>query len=243
MKHVVQFSGGAASAWVAKWVVDKYGTENTILLFHDTKSEDVDSYRFRRQVSEYIGVSITDVSDGRDLWQVIDDNNALPSSFIPFCTRILKQEQAEKWYKVMEEQGIEMTHYNGLGIDEFRRVQKAAARAIVSGRALVMPIVIENISDAEIKRQIVEEWGICLPRAYQTLKHNNCVPCFKAGQGHFRAVWRNYPDEFAKAIAYEDKIGHTVFKDVSLKELQARWEIQTDFLDDVENNIPCMCAI
>ena len=243
MKHIVQFSGGAASAWVAKWVVDRFGKEDTILLFHDTKSEDTDTYRFRRQVSDLIGVPITDVSDGRDLWQVIDDNHALPSSFMPFCTRILKLEQAEKWYKKMEADGVDMIHYNGLGIEEYRRVQKAAARAVVSGRTLVMPIVNENVSDVEIKREIVEEWGICLPRAYQTLKHNNCIPCFKAGQGHFRAVLRNYPNEFAKAVEYEEKIGHTVFMDISLKDLAKRWEIQTDFLDDVGNNIPCMCAI
>jgi len=82
---------------VAKYVADKYGKENTILLFHDTKSEHPDSYRFREQVAKYVGVPITEVSDGRDLWELINDNKSLPSSFIPFCTRILKFEQGEKF--------------------------------------------------------------------------------------------------------------------------------------------------
>jgi 3'-phosphoadenosine 5'-phosphosulfate sulfotransferase (PAPS reductase)/FAD synthetase len=97
MKYIIQFSGGCASSFVAKWVVDTYGKENVILLFHDTKAEHPDAYRFRKQVSEFIGVPITEVSDGRSLWELIWYNHALPSHFIPFCTRMLKQEPAERF--------------------------------------------------------------------------------------------------------------------------------------------------
>lgn len=87
MKHIIQFSGGAASSYVAWLIAQKYDKKDIILLFHDTKTEHEDAYRFRKQVSEFIGIEITEVSDGRDLWQLIDYNHCLPSSFQPFCTR------------------------------------------------------------------------------------------------------------------------------------------------------------
>ena len=62
------------SAYVAWLVVQEFGTENTVLLFHDTKAEHPDADRFRKQVSEFVGVPITEVSDGGAYWEVIGEN-------------------------------------------------------------------------------------------------------------------------------------------------------------------------
>lgn len=239
MKHIVQFSGGAASAYVAWLVAHEHGSENTVLLFHDTKTEHEDNTRFRKQVSEYVGVPITEVSDGRDLWQLIDDEHCLPSSFIPFCTRILKAEQGEKYLKELDESFI---LYNGLGVDEWRRVQRATARAASLGRQLCCPLVDLRITDAEVKRIIREEWKICLPSAYKTIEHANCIPCFKAGKGHWFRVWKYHREAFDKAVGYEAKIGHTVFKGEPLKDLAAKWEAEPETGDLGLDTMPCMCA-
>lgn len=251
-KHIVQFSGGAASALVAKMVVDKFGKENVILLHSDTKAEDLDTYRFIEHVSNFLDVPITDASDGRSLWQVIEDEHCLPSSFIPFCTRILKQEPADRYLKSLD---CQYTLYNGLGMEEWKRVAKAQARAGIMDRKLVCPIFDAKISNQHVKNIIRNEWKICLPNAYKTLEHNNCIPCFKAGQGHFRKVWQYYPEEFAKAVAMEELIGHTVFKKIirlfptkvvekiSLTELEQKWRRGGE-MDNLFGNdgIPCMCS-
>lgn len=241
MKHIVQFSGGAASSYVGWLVVQKFGKENTILLHQDTKAECDDTKRFLKAVSEHIGVPITEKSDGRDLFQVIDDNNCIPSSFIPFCTTILKLKPAEKYLKSLTEPYI---LYNGLGMEEWGRVQKATARAEALGRTVRSLLWERQISNDEVKRIIRDEWKICLPEAYKYLSHNNCIPCFKAGQGHFKKVLKHYPEQFAKAVEIEKKLGHTVFKDVSLTELQYRWSAGTEdnLFDDEEAGIPCMCS-
>jgi 3'-phosphoadenosine 5'-phosphosulfate sulfotransferase (PAPS reductase)/FAD synthetase len=238
MKHIIQFSGGAASSFVAKYVADEYGRENCILLFNDTKAECKDSYRFRKQVSEYIGMEITEVSDGRDLWQVIEDNNCLPSDRFPFCTRILKQEPSEKFLKNFKEDYI---LYNGFGVEEWRRIQRSRARAESLNRVVKSPLYDLGISSDEIKRIIREDWKICLPEAYRYLSHNNCIPCFKAGKGHFKAVAKYYPEEYQKAIEAEEKIGYTVFEDITLKQLRKQAFSNLD-LFDVQESIPCMCA-
>lgn len=245
MLHVVQFSGGAASAYVAWLVAQKYGRDKTVLLFHDTKAEHPDAYRFRRQVSDYIGIPITEVSDGRSLWELIEDEKCLPSYFMPFCTRILKQEQGERYLRGLETKGIPYTIYNGLGFEEWKRVQRATARAEALGRKLVCPLFELKIPGAEVKRIIRDEWGICLPEPYKYLDHNNCIPCYKAGKKHWYQVWRHYREEFNKAKLLEEKLGHTVFKGTSLTELEKQWETAGQQLQlfDEEDNIPCMCAL
>lgn len=243
VKHIVQFSGGAASTYVGWLVAQEFGEQNTILLNHDpgAGAEHPDTKRFLRQASEYIGVPITQADDGRGLWEVIEDEQCLPIHFIPFCTRILKIDPGEKYLKQLNEPFI---LYNGLGPEEINRVQRSVLRGEVLGRAVRCLLAERNITIAECKRIIRDEWKICLPEPYLHLSHNNCIPCFKAGKGHFYKVWQNYPAEFQKAVEMEELIGHTVFKDKSLTELAAHWAQQdiNHELDFGGEGLPCMCA-
>ncbi len=245
MLHIVQFSGGAASSYVAKLVAEEH-PDNTILFFHDTKAEHPDAYRFRRQVAEYIGLPITEVSDGRSLWEVIYDEHCIPQERMGFCSRILKIEQAEKYYKNLHESGEEFVLYNGFGITEWSRVQKATIRAELSGHKARSLLCERMIPDYVVKQTIRDRWRICLPETYKHLKHNNCIPCFKGGKGHFFKVWKYYPEQFAKALQAEKDIGYTVFEDISLEELVEKWRVtenQNEFDQWEEESMPCMCAI
>jgi len=245
-KQVVMFSGGASSAYLAKLVIEKYGKENTILLHTPTYSEDPDADRFRMQVSEYLGLQMTEKIHGMDLWQLIEKNNALPSHFMPFCTTELKIKQSRKFLKELQEEGVRFTVHFGYGRDEWRRIQKQMVRLQSEGIESEYLIFERNIDGEKIKRIIKEEWKIPLPNAYKYLKHNNCIPCFKGGKGHFKKVARYYPEEFKKAMATEERIGHTVFKDCTLKDLwkeveHEKYQISMeDFLEE-EYEMPCMC--
>lgn len=244
LKNIVLFSGGAASSYVAKLVIDEIGKENVTLLFHDTKAEHADAYRFREQISNFLDVPITEISDGRSLWDVIIDNHCLPSNFIPFCTRILKQNPGERYLKAIQKSGETYTLYNGFGMEEYRRIQKAVVNAEAKGYQVKSPLFDLRISSQQVKDIIRNEWKICLPQPYLYLDHNNCIPCFKGGKKYFRKVMTYYPKEFQQAIDMENLIGHTVFKDYSLTELKSRWKndmfTDEDFLED---NIPCLCAL
>lgn len=243
MKHIVQFSGGAASSYAAWLVSQEFGKENTILLFQDTKVEHKDAYRFRSQVSEFIGIPITEYSDGRDLWQIIDDNNCLPSNFIPFCTKILKQVPGEKFLKLFSDEDYII--YNGFGIEEYRRVQKVQSRAELLNRVVKSPLFERRISEKEVRDTIINKWHICLPEPYLYLNHNNCIPCFKGGMSYWRKILKYYSEAYFKAEEYEEKIGHTVFQDYSLKELASRWNNgQLDMFSEQEAEmLPCLCAV
>jgi len=244
LKHIVLFSGGAASSYVAWLVAQEQNKKDVILLHTPTFSEHKDADRFRCQVARYIGLPITVWGDGRDIWELIDDNKCLPSQFIPFCTRTLKQDMAEEFYKTLDD---DYTVYLGYGMDEWRRVQKQTARFEAIGRKSRYPLFERRIPDSEIKRIIQEEWKIELPEPYKYLKHNNCIPCFKAGKKTWQLYWKYYPDLFWKAAQKENELGHTVFKNISLKELADIWQHNKDFdcrqLSLFEDDIPCTCAL
>lgn len=239
MKHIVLFSGGAASSYVA-WLISKqYEKKDIILLHTPTYSEHPDADRFRKEVSEYIDIPITEQADGRDIWQLIDDEKHIPGQFMPFCTRILKMEQSEKFLKSLKEGFIQ---YIGYSSNEWRRVQKTTARNLVKGRVIKFPVYESSISDAEIKQIIEKQWEIKLPETYKHLKHNNCIPCFKAGKNEWKKFWLYYPEQYFKAAEKEKQCGYTVFKDCTLEELADIFKHNKRF-EDSQISIPCMCSI
>lgn len=61
MKHVVNFSFGESSWATGKLVVERYGAENTVLLFADTLIEDEDTYAWGKAAAENIGAPLVRV--------------------------------------------------------------------------------------------------------------------------------------------------------------------------------------
>ncbi len=242
MKHIILYSGGASSAYTAYLVNQKYH-ENTILLHTPTYSEHPDADRFRKQFAEYINLPITVQADGRNIWQLIDDEHCLPSDRIPFCSRILKVEQAMHFYNNMKD---EFVVYLGYDMSEWRRAQRTSARLLHEGINAEYPLLKTGMSNNDIKKFIRDELRICLPEPYLYLNHNNCLPCFKGGKAHFYQIWRYYPEYYEKAEKAEKaeyNIGHSVFRDITLTMLREQWERQIPMFEDTEDLRPCMCAL
>lgn len=127
MKHVVLFSGGAASSYVAYLLTqDKEIEKKDIVFLHTpTLSECEDSEKFRLKVARYLKIPMTVWGKGEDIWDVIERNNAIPGQFMPFCTQQLKQQMKEEYYKYLKSIGEDFTEYVGFGIDEWQRMQKS----------------------------------------------------------------------------------------------------------------------
>jgi hypothetical protein len=234
------FSGGAASAVVGKIVTETFGKQDTILLHTPTFSEHPDADRFREDIAAYIGVPITVAADGRDIWTLIKDQHCLPSYWIPFCTRILKIDQTDKFIGAMTEDFI---LYYGYGPDEWARVQKQSSR--FDGRAIKSeyPLSKLMIKGETAKSIVKDKWGICLPATYQHLEHNNCLPCFKGGKKYFKTISKYYPEYFKRAMDAESETGHTIFKNCSLKDIQEATEAEISLFPADEDTRPCMCAM
>ena len=238
MKHIILYSGGANSAYTA-WLVNQEHHADTILLHTPTYSEHPDADRFRKQFADFLNLPITVRADGRNIWQLMDNEHCLPSERIPFCSRILKTEQAEKFYGTMTDDFIV---YFGYGATEWGRAQRSMARLAYIGVKTDFPLLKAGWDDKQIKEFIRDRLKICLPEPYLYLNHNNCLPCFKGGKPHFYQIWKHYPEYYEKAEKAEYNIGHTVFKDISLTNLRKQWEAQIPMFENDEDLRPCMCV-
>src|SRR5689334_18814121 len=93
---IVGFSGGVTSAWCAGWALRTFPRDEVTLLFHDTREEDPDTYRFNRDMAAALGCEIVEASDGRSVTEVFRDEDAIANNRMAFCSRILKAEQRDK---------------------------------------------------------------------------------------------------------------------------------------------------
>ena len=125
-KHVVMYSGGAGSAWVGKYVADKFGTENTILLHTDTKWEDEDNYRFMKDCADYIGVEITNISDGRTPEDIFKEDLYFGNFGTAPCSKKLKMHQTFEYIQNLIMNGVLPILYFGIDYGEVRRAPRIA---------------------------------------------------------------------------------------------------------------------
>lgn len=243
MKHIVMFSGGAASSVVAKIVADKYPND-TILLHTPTGAEHEDADRFREQVAKFIGLPITIEKASKTLWEYVESYRQIPNDGLPWCTEKMKIIPQDRFLKRLEKQGEDFIQYVGYGIDEWGRMQKTYARNLQKNRKVDFPLKNGLLRGKDCKEIIRNEWKICLPQPYQYLNHNNCIPCYKGGKSHFYKVWKYYRTEFDRAMKAEERASNTVFDGITLRELAEQWEVDKDTpsLFTEEEGIPCMCA-
>ena len=215
---VVCYSGGHSSALCAIEAVKKYGRENVILLNHDISPvvEHADIKRFKTQVAEYLGISITYANcDG---WETLTPINACIEASAwkvgrgqILCTSRLKTRPFERWQKT-HDPDKNFTYVYGFDNTprERERAQRRAQIMGLSGYKTAFPLI-------SWERTILstEEIGIAPPMCYTKFKHANCAGCLKAGWQHWYIVYCERPDIWESAKAAEDEIGYSLHKDAS----------------------------
>lgn len=219
-KVVVGFSGGVSSAWCAGWALRKFDKHDVVFLFHDTKEEDPDTYRFIREMAAALKHDITERSDGRSVTEVFDDEGAIANNRMAFCSRILKAEQRDRFFRELRSTspGAEIVNVLGFSAMEVQRVQRAAGRAISSGYKVRFPMIEEKIT----KQQAADwcsELGVRPPKMYRWSEHANCVGCVRGGKAYWLAVAKNAPEVFEQRAKLEEDYGHTILKGTTLRQL------------------------
>ncbi len=204
MRHIVMMSGGEESYGTGKLVVRDHGPEDATLLFADTRSEDEDLYRFLPQAATDIGAELVTVADGRDIWQVMEDERFLGNSRIDPCSKILKRQILRKWLDNNCHPEW-TTVYIGYRHDEDGRIAKCLA--YWHPWHVEFPLAEANVVKCDIRRWL-DEAGIDPPRLYDDgFHHNNCGGgCIKAGIGQFVHLLKNRPESFARWEAGEGRL-------------------------------------
>lgn len=260
-KHIVKYSMGITSAVAASIVIEQYGKADTILLFNDTKEEAPDCYRFGREVANYLGVAITERSDGRSVSQVFIDEGILGNNRMTPCSRILKQEQGNKFIEELLDQDFNVIVYEGMTSpdDDHRLAGRRAAHAAL-GVDITFPLIERGLNKDDCKQIITHCWGIKLSDSYDHFDHDNCLNrgCVKGGLAYWGLLYLYKRDSWERAAAEEERFNHSILSTFrygeypasSLRNLLQRsikaarkWErdrAQGSLLPLM--NAPCICA-
>lgn len=219
-RYVVGFSGGVTSAWVGGWALRTFPKDEVIFLFHDTKEEHPDTYRFIKEMSAALDHPVIERSDGRSVTELFYDEGALANDRMAFCSRILKSEQRDKFFKELKSQGIDIiTSLVGFSSVEWKRVQRTTMRAERDGYKIRFPVIEEKVT-----KQQCADWcmslGVKPSSMYTWSDHANCLGCVRAGKAYWLAVAANEPEVFAQRAALETEFGHTFIGDTTLIQLQ-----------------------
>lgn len=213
--RVILFSGGAASWAAARRVVDVWGTNGVTLLFTDTMTEDEDLYRFLDEAAQDIGIPVTRLADGRDIWQVFKDERFLGNSRIDPCSKILKRQLSRAWITehCQPDTTVVYLGFDWTEVHRFERSQKAWHPWVVEAPMTKPPYRMK----AEMLGDLTAR-GIEPPRLYGLgFAHNNCGGgCVKAGRSHFVQLLQVLPTRYAEWERGEQDVRQHLGADVSI---------------------------
>lgn len=245
---VVGHSGGVTSAWALGWALNFFDRTEVVALFHDTKKEDADTYRFLHEIAGVLGIEVTERSDGRSVEEVEIDEGALANNRMAFCSRILKADQRDRYFDELRSVGVtEIINVLGFSAWEPLRIQRATMRAQQSSYSCRFPVAetwpaltppigqrgksLKSWMEAERRKskQFCADWcmnlGVRPPRMYEWSDHANCINCRRGGKAYIIESARHNPIEFANDVEHEKNPvfqGHTIFKDGSLTQVIGR---------------------
>lgn len=218
------FSGGLGSWVTARRVADQYGTDDLVLLFANVKGtnvasphvgEDEDTYRFINDAAADIGQIVTEVSDGRDIWQVFRDDRFLGNSRLANCSKYLKQKPCRDWLEANADPADTIVY---VGIDWTETHRLPAIEAGWVPYPVRAPLTEPPYLNRDDMLKACEGAGIEIPRLYRAgFAHNNCGGfCVRAGQAQMELLLREHPERYAFHEGEEQRLREYLEKDVSV---------------------------
>ena len=266
--NVVSFSSGLSSALTVERVLQKYGAQDTRIVFMDTLIEDDDNYRFMRDCearwAEKYHADIITLTEGRTPYQVFQDEHVIPNNRVAPCTRRLKINLFVNWMK--ENFGSPaswVTIHIGYDYAELHRVDATKRNYNALGWNVDFPLMWKPIEYRPYSRVVKDDWGIEPPRMYSMgYSHANCGGrCVKQGKNDWLRTLQNFPERYAEVEEWERKmrenpvnakytivakVRHGAKIPMTLKELREEYESaksNSSSLFDLENEVCVVCGV
>lgn len=242
MNHIVMLSGGVGSWMAARRVREKIGDDKLICVFTDTKTEDVDTYRFVCDSAKDVNAELEWLIDGRDIWGVFYDVRMIGNSRIAPCSHILKQEISRKHLQDNHSPDNAIV-YLGIDWSEKHRYEKAKQKWLPW--KVEAPLCDKPYLSKDEMIATAREHGLHIPRLYELgFAHNNCGGfCVRAGQAHFAHLLKVLPEVYAKHEAEEEKMREFLGRDVSVMTNRRGGTTKPLTMKQFRENIQNQCEI
>lgn len=230
-KYVICYSGGHQSALAAVEVSKKVPKEDIILLNHNisSKVEHEDIKRFKREVSEYLGIPITYANaenfEERTPLKIAKELGGFKfGKGTALCTYVLKTEPFQRWLKnnfpVSKEKNKiiprdDVVIIYGFSSKEKARIQRRVGIMSNMGYKTDYPLAFWDRTISQI-----EDIGIKRPITYKTHTHGNCQCCLKSAKTSFYVTYCENYELWKEAVETEKEIGYSILKNVFLEDLE-----------------------
>jgi hypothetical protein len=204
---VCQFSCGAASAVATKLALAKYSeTHDVQILNAFLVEEHPDNRRFLADCERWFGRTVTVLRDekyGASIIRVFEKTRFMASRHGANCTKILKRKLMDDWKQPGDVMVLGYTAEEADRLEDFRDRNP--------DRPVIAPLIDAGLGKEDCKAMI-ERAGIYLPVMYRMGYDNaNCIGCVKGGEGYFRAIREDFPEQFEALAKVQDEIGEGAF--------------------------------
>lgn len=209
MKVICWWSGGITSAVACKKAIEIYGKKNCDVIMIDTKNEDDDTYRFKKDCEKWYGIKIkvlTAIGDGyksiEDCWEKHVSLNVANGAICSFKLKRVVREKYEKKNPNFNHQvfGFEFEK------KEFNRAMSLTMNH--SNAKPIFPLLMLGLNKTDCLK-IVEDANIKIPNAYlYGFNNNNCLKtgCVQGGVGYWKKIQKEFPEKFEKMALIEHKL-------------------------------------
>lgn len=215
---VCQFSCGAASAVATKLTLAQHPDAEVINAYLANEHED--NRRFFADCEAWFGKPITVLRDqqfGADIYEVFRRRRFIKGPRGASCSVTLKRGLLRDF----ERPGDVIVL--GFTAEEEDRKDDFVER--FPDRPALFPLIDGGLSKSDCKA-MVQRAGIELPLMYRLGYDNaNCIGCVKGGEGYWRAIRADFPQQFETMAAIEQDLGSGafLFRD---RETKKRWSLR-----------------
>jgi len=193
---VCNFSCGAASAVATKIAIAEHSGKSEVAVVNAfVKEEHDDNRRFLADCQQWFEQPIVQLRDEKysaSAVEVFQRVRFLKGRRGAPCSRRLKRDLLDGWSQPGDVIVLGMT------VEEQDRFEDFQERN--PGRPAIAPLIDRGLTKDDCKA-MVSRAGLDLPAMYQMGYENaNCIGCVKGGEGYWRAIREDFPDQF-KAVA------------------------------------------
>lgn len=201
---IAWWSGGADSAVVGKLCQEWFGYDCVRFIFIDTKNEDADTYRFKKDCEEWYSKEIETISSKEydSIEEVWEDYMSLNVATGAICSTELKRKVRQDF------QNKNYFSYQAFGFDISEVNRATNMRKNYPDSRPIFPLIYELMKKGD-SIKILQKEGIELPLPYRMgYTNNNCFKtgCVKGGIGYWQKIQVDTPIKFDEMAAREHRL-------------------------------------